>query len=88
LLGAGLPVSAQTTASAIRLSGIISLPGSTRAILEIAGNFQPEPKAWIYAQGEREGDREVMEINPVNGTLKLNVPGLAKRDPGLKLAPW
>jgi hypothetical protein len=71
LLESGL--NAQTPPVSPRLSGIISLPDVRRALLEFPmGSFG---STWsILAEGQREGEIELLQIDPDNATVKLKLP--------------
>lgn len=63
-----LELSAQPSASAPRLAGIVNLPDLKLAVLEVAGAGRPH---LILAVGQRDGDIAVREFNPDEATVKL-----------------
>src|SRR5581483_7341654 len=63
----------------ITLTGITTLLGLKRAVLQVAPTGRPgeatRDEAFILAEGQREGDLEVLEINEAAGTVKVRTAG-------------
>jgi hypothetical protein len=58
-----------------RLSGIINLPEVKRVVLEDVGDPLKGARSWTLAEGEREGEIEVLRIQPEDGAVRLNLHG-------------
>ena len=61
------------TLTAPRLCGIINLPDTKRAVLELPAG-SPAGTGWsILAEGQREGGVELLQIHPETGSVKVNL---------------
>jgi hypothetical protein len=60
----------------ITLTGITTILGNKRALMNVAMPAKPpdpaRQKSFILAEGQREGDIEVLEIDEGNGTVKVD----------------
>lgn len=63
----------QTGFSGPRLSGIVNLPNAKRAVLEVPPASFTGISWLVLAEGQRDGEIEVLEIHPENATVKLNL---------------
>src|SRR6266850_1238892 len=81
LLSPSLRIAAQDRPPDPRVAGIVGLPGLKRAILEFHEVRPPFFEKSIVVEGQQSGIN-VLEINPGNGTVKINLEG---RDVLLKI---
>lgn len=54
----------------VKLTGILTILGPKKAVLQIADPGKPADSK-ILKEGEREGDIEVLEINEIEGTVRI-----------------
>ena len=62
---------AETPSPEPRLAGIINLPGSTLALLEISSTRPGPPGGCILTVGQREGPIEILSIKPEIGSIQV-----------------
>jgi hypothetical protein len=64
---------AETPQSTPRLTGILNLPDSTLALLDVPAGHAGGSHQLILAPGQREGDVELIRINPEVGAVDVRV---------------
>ncbi len=62
------PLLAKSTDSGPRLAGILNLPAFKQALVQNADS-RPWRQFSLLKEGEREGDLEMLEIHPENGSV-------------------
>ncbi|HEU5125488.1 MAG TPA: hypothetical protein VFW05_15655 [Verrucomicrobiae bacterium] len=76
--------------SKITLSGITTMLGNKRALLSVQVLNKP-PENFILAEGQRDGDIEVLQIDEIAGTVKVSNHGVEQlldfKTDGAKLHP-
>jgi hypothetical protein len=74
----------ETPQSTPKLTGILNLPDSTLALLEVTPLYAGGNRQLILAPGQREGDVEVTRINPESGAadVRLSITRLWNANPG------
>jgi len=73
LLVLSIGLEGQTPLSGPRLAGIVNLPDAKRAVLEVPPAALSGTTWLVLAEGQREGEVEMLEIHPENATVKLNL---------------
>src|SRR5215475_5255978 len=60
----------------VTITGITTILGNKRVLLEVAipakGTEPAKKQSYILAEGQRDGDMEVMQIDEKSGDVKLN----------------
>jgi hypothetical protein len=77
-----LSVPAQSISESIKVVGIVDLPNYRCALLQRLAHQTPFGEHLMLKEGQREGELEVVEINPEEGTAKIR---LGKAEESLKM---
>jgi len=73
LLVLNIGLEGQTGVSGPRLAGIVNLPDAKRAVLEVPPGSVNGTSWIVLAEGQREGEVEVLEIHPEDQMVRVNL---------------